>query len=94
MTTTLDKSIGHLCFVEGFEWLVAGGDLYRAPVGNAMDIDTHVRHGRWECTVECARRYAALYPFLPKAFFETDRSFLPKAFFRPAEKVRRLRRSK
>jgi hypothetical protein len=67
-TTDLEKSQGHLCFKDGLEWYVFGGDLYRAPIGNAFDCDTHVRFGRWESTVEHARRYPGVFGFLPEAF--------------------------
>ena len=42
----------------GSEWAVSGADLYRRP-------DAHVgTYGgwRWECSVEHARRFPALFP--------------------------------
>ncbi len=65
--TTTTKSAGHITFVEGFEWIEEGDDLIRAPISAAFDVTTGNRIGRWEGSLEAARRFPALFPFLPPA---------------------------
>jgi hypothetical protein len=63
------KSKGHICFIEDYEWYAVNGELYRAHVTCVLDVDSKARIGRWECSVEQARRYPQVYSFLPKTFF-------------------------
>lgn len=44
---TLKKSQGHVAFVGDFEFYLQGGELFRAKIANAFDLDGY-RHGRWE----------------------------------------------
>ena len=43
----VDKSIGHVCFVEGFEYFIREGELFLAPLDNVIMPDGR-RCGRWE----------------------------------------------
>ncbi len=60
------KSAGHVAFVDGFEWFTVGTELFRAPIGNVIDTSGH-RSGRWESSLEHARRFPTIFPFLEPA---------------------------
>jgi hypothetical protein len=59
------KSKGHLFFKDGQEWYQAGGEIYRAPTGNVIDVETGYSIGRWEFPVWQMeqRRARGVYPF-------------------------------
>ena len=60
------KSAGHVAFVDGFERIAFGPQLFRAPIANVIDTSGR-RSGRWECSIEHARRFPTLFPFLEPA---------------------------
>jgi len=43
----MKKSKGHIAFAGNFEFYLRDGEVYRAPLHNAFDLDGY-RHGRWE----------------------------------------------
>jgi hypothetical protein len=43
----MKKSKGHIAFVGDFEYYVQRGEVYKALLQNAFDLDGY-RHGRWE----------------------------------------------
>lgn len=58
----LRKSVGHLEFAGRFEFYEQDGEVYRAPVGNAFDLEGR-RHGRWEGSLAHFRRNRGyIYP--------------------------------
>lgn len=64
----LAKSRGHITFRDGFEYYIAtdrvnGDRIIKAPIDNALTIHGW-RGGRFESTVEHAKRYPAVYGFL------------------------------
>lgn len=57
----IEKSKGHVCFYQYEQnkyelYLDAKGNLYRAPVGNVIDIDTGYRMGRFEAPSHLAQQ--------------------------------------
>jgi hypothetical protein len=54
------KSKGHICFVGNFELYEQDGEVFRAPLHNAFDIDGR-RHGRWQCTRKHFDQFRKLY---------------------------------
>lgn len=60
----MTKSIGHIAFVDGFEYYERDGQIYKASISNVMDVRTSQRIGRWECSLEHAKIYPSVYPFV------------------------------
>lgn len=61
MTGAVRRSRGHICFAFGgaVEFYEQRGEVYRAPVSNAFDVDGF-RMGRWECSRGHFDRYRAV----------------------------------
>jgi hypothetical protein len=64
MTTPADKSPGHICFANDFEFFEREGEVYRAkitdPLCNLVQVSgkrVESRHGRWECSRPYFDRY-------------------------------------
>ena len=58
------KSSGHIAWSldRSAEFYEVQGEVFRAPIGNAFDVDTNARNGRWECSRSMWDRYfAAVY---------------------------------
>jgi hypothetical protein len=53
------RSEGHLGWSRdgSWEYWEHNGEVYRAPVGNAFDVRTGRRLGRWECSKKMWDRY-------------------------------------
>lgn len=49
---------------DGFDWYVRNGELWRALSTNPLDVDGYRMGGRWECSVEHAKRFPTLYGWL------------------------------
>ncbi len=60
------KSVGHVAFFDGSEWFEVDGELFRAALDSIID-NTGRRFGRWESSLEAARRFPTLFPFLEPA---------------------------
>jgi hypothetical protein len=50
------KSQGHITFTATAELYEQDGEVYKAPLSNAFDLDGR-RHGRWECSRSHFDRY-------------------------------------
>lgn len=55
------KSKGHIRFIGKYELFEHEGYVYKAPIGNAIDLDTGCRHARMECKVESFGEIEHLY---------------------------------
>lgn len=55
------RSTGHVCFAFGgaVEFYEQGGEVFRAPVSNAFDVEGR-RMGRWECSRPHFERFRAV----------------------------------
>ncbi len=51
-----EKSKGHICFNDNFEFYQCGNQVYRAALSNVIDIEGY-RFGRWECSVPMFNRF-------------------------------------
>ena len=51
-----EKSKGHICHNKTFEFYLRDGEVWRANLGNVLDIDGY-RHARWECSEAHFKRY-------------------------------------
>lgn len=56
-------SLGHVAFVDDYEYYTCSDQLYKAPV-SAVIMPNGYRSGRWECTLDHAKNYPSVYPFL------------------------------
>lgn len=61
-TSPVETSVGHIAFsADGaVEYYEQAGQVFRAPVANAFDVDGR-RHGRWEGTRAWFERYRARF---------------------------------
>lgn len=58
----LKLSWGHLGFMEGYEYYLRNGGVYRAPVDSAFDFDTGTRWGELVAKGKSTKQYIqALY---------------------------------
>ena len=65
--TAPEKSPGHICFANGFEFFEREGEVYRAKITDPLCTLVQVsgrkvesRHGRWECSRPHFDRFRAV----------------------------------
>lgn len=46
-----EKSVGHIKFENGYEYLVVGDAVCKAPISNVIELGINRRSARFECSV-------------------------------------------
>lgn len=53
----LDQSIGHLTFIDEYEYYFDNGSIYKAATSNVIDLMTRARCGRFFCDLNHVERF-------------------------------------